>query len=156
MPNYVHITGAQAVQRIDISPVQMANLRAMAMSDKLVTQYAPKTAQLGGVKIVPQVKETRYMPRWINQQGVAAGASYEINLGTVHDIVDINQTALAAGQFTLVTPDGDLVDLFGLTRIKADQPQHYELPAGKYVFTNITAGALNLELLIHTADAEDL
>lgn len=148
-----------------ISGGALANLptnAALRSTNTNFTQYTSaanlKGLPVGGFKVEPSVKRTRYMPTYVNESAVAAGGTVELQLGNVLDIVDLNATTpIALADWTITTPDGDTVDAMMLTRIaSAPMVQIQELPPGKYTFTNVSGGALNLILGIHQVQADEI
>lgn len=123
------------------------------------TQYfsndAFKGQQVGGFKIEPGTKITRYMPYELHE-AIADGATVELQLGQVLDIVDIAGTALVVDKLNVVTPLGDALDLFAITRIKNDPQLIHAMPPGKWKITNVSGGAYTPDIVFHQIQSEEV
>lgn len=154
--NLYSIMGKQHLLTGQLGQQQPGTLSAAADVTQFKLGSIQKGTPITGRKIEPQDKLARYMPDTISEAAVANGASVEYDAGVVLDFVDLNATAIAFADWTVVTPHGDTLDLFGLCRIKGDPENLYTLPAGKYTFTNVSGGALNLQLMVHQVQADEI
>lgn len=77
-----------------------------------------------------------------NINGIAAAGYVEALLGTVYDIVDGGGTALAIDKVDVLTPEGEIIDLFWLKRLRAEEPWIKMYSPGIWRFSNVSGGAL--------------
>lgn len=74
--------------------------------------------------------------------GMAAGAYIECLLGTTYDIVDGGATALAINIVQAITPEGEVIDLYWLKRLRAEQPWLKMYSPGIWRLSNVSAAAV--------------
>lgn len=103
-----------------------------------------------GVEIEPQVKQLRVKPVWVDEAAVAAGAVISVDLGVWFDAIEI--LAMGIDDWTITTPNGDVVDLTGLVRERNDPAFVTAMPKGTYHFTNVSGGASDLGIQFMTFD----
>lgn len=116
---------------------------------RLVTQR-PSGLRSGSTGVDTRATSAIAVPQTdlLNLDAVAAGASLVVDLGEVSQFFDATAAgSLALGEVLMIDPNGIPVDLFTYTVLKTSGDGFVSglpnLPPGRYVFTNISGGALS-------------